>query len=78
LATGIKSDAVLTTYAPGEKFRLTLPGDTHTIEAMVTPDTLSTLAGDEYDRIGDDIQRGFCFHPDILLALKGEGSAKQL
>lgn len=63
-ARGLRLDSgtVLTTYAPGEKFRLTLPGATRNIEAMVTPDTLSALAGEEYDRIGDDIERGFCFH----------------
>lgn len=59
----LDSGTVLTTYAPGEKFRLTLPGDTRNVEVMVTPDTLSALAGEAYDRLGDAIERGFCFHP---------------
>jgi len=58
----LDNGAVLTTYAPGEKFRLTLPAETRTVEAMVTPDTLASLAGEDYDRIGGDIERGFCLH----------------
>lgn len=58
----LESGNLLTSYAPGEKFCLNLPGNYRNVELMVTPDALSALAGSEYDRIGGDICRGFCVH----------------
>lgn len=52
--------SLLTTYAPGESFRLSLPGHYRNIELTATPEALAEVAGADYDRIGDDIQRGFC------------------
>lgn len=58
----LEAGSLLTSYAPGEKFRLNLPGNYRNVELMVTPDALSTLVGSEYDRLGEDIGRGFCVH----------------
>lgn len=54
--------SLLTTYAPGESFHLDLPGHYRNIELTATPEALAEVAGADYDRIGDDIQRGFCVH----------------
>ncbi|MBK1664960.1 AraC family transcriptional regulator [Rhodospirillum rubrum] len=58
----LETGNLLTSYAPGEKFCLNLPGNYQNVELMVTPDALSALAGSGYDRIGGDIFRGFCVY----------------
>ncbi|EPY01061.1 AraC family transcriptional regulator [Magnetospirillum fulvum MGU-K5] len=58
----LEAGHLLTSYAPGERFSLTLPGHYRNVELMITPDTLSDLAGSDYDRIGDDLGRGFCVY----------------
>ncbi|WP_313387590.1 helix-turn-helix transcriptional regulator [Rhodospirillum rubrum] len=58
----LEPGALLTSYAPEERFHLSFSGPYRTIELMVTPETLAALAGPQYDRIGDDIHRGFCVH----------------
>lgn len=58
----LETGNLLTSYAPGERFSLRLPGDYSNVELMVTPEALSSLAGSDYDRIGADICRGFCVH----------------
>lgn len=55
-----EAGSLLTTYAPGERFRLRLPGEYRNVELMVTPETLSEVAGNDYQRIGEDIHQGFC------------------
>lgn len=58
----METGSLLTSYAPGERFGLRLPGEYCNVELMVTPDALSGLAGDDYSRIGDEIRRGYCLH----------------
>lgn len=61
-ALRLEAGNLLTSFAPGQTFRLNLPKSYQNVELMVTPDALSTLAGSEYDRIASDICRGFCVH----------------
>lgn len=56
----LETGSLMTCYAPGERFRLELPGNFQNIQMEVTPETLASLAGDEYERIRQDIQCGFC------------------
>ncbi len=51
---------LLTSYAPGERFSMHLPKGHRNVEIMVTPETLSALAGDTYDVLGEGIHHGFC------------------
>ncbi|SDE51230.1 helix-turn-helix transcriptional regulator [Rhodospira trueperi] len=56
----LNAGTLLTSYAPDEWFRMHLPRDHRNVEIMVTPEVLATLAGDDYDPIGDEVHRGFC------------------
>lgn len=72
----LETGSLMTSYAPGERFRLTLPGDLRNIEVMVTLDTLEALAGDGYERIGPDIRRGFCVRRGGRNRRAGEAAAR--
>jgi AraC family transcriptional regulator len=58
----LEAGNLLTSYAPGERFSLTLPGHYRNVELMITPDALSDLAGSDYDRIAADLCGGFCVY----------------
>ncbi|NYZ14605.1 helix-turn-helix transcriptional regulator [Azospirillum sp. RWY-5-1] len=51
---------LLTSFAPGERFRLRLPADHQNVELVASLDTLSAVAGKDYPRISRDIGKGFC------------------
>lgn len=58
----LERGTLLTSYAPGETFSLNFPGMSRNVEVTVTPEALADLAGQDYERIGGDIDRGFCIH----------------
>ncbi|MBB4268020.1 helix-turn-helix transcriptional regulator [Roseospira visakhapatnamensis] len=60
---------LLTSYAPGEQFRMHLRPDHRNIEVLVTPEILAGLAGSDYERLKSALDRGFC--------VRGTGSGQR-
>jgi len=65
----LNAGTLLTSYAPDERFRMCLPKDHRNVEIMVTPERLSTLAGNDYGRLGEDINTCFC--------VRGQGAGRR-
>jgi len=56
----LNTGTLLMSYAPGERFAMHLPRDHRNVELMVTPETLSTLSGVDYDHRGSVPGHDFC------------------
>ncbi|MDF3845321.1 helix-turn-helix transcriptional regulator [Pseudomonas citronellolis] len=51
---------LMTSFAPAERFELEFAPAHRNLELRITPQRLSELAGDDYHRLGDSIERSFC------------------
>ncbi|MGY2374463.1 helix-turn-helix transcriptional regulator [Pseudomonas sp. SDO524_S393] len=55
-------DQVMTSFAPAERFELEFAPAHRNLELRITPQRLSELAGDDYQRLGESIEGNFCLH----------------
>lgn len=55
-------DQLMTSFAPAERFELAFAPAHRNLELRITPQRLSELAGEDYQRLGDSIERNFCLH----------------
>ena len=58
----LKSGCCNTGYAPNDRFHLRLDPGFRTTEILIAPDLLESLAGEEYQRLANDLKSGFYFH----------------
>lgn len=75
LSPGIGEGYVV--FAPGERFSVDYGPNYSHVDLMVTPEALAELAGEEFDRIEDEIDSGFVMRP-IHSGLKTVDAALRL
>ena len=58
----LKHGCCNTGYAPHDRFHLRLSPGFRTIEILISPDLLESLAGEDYQKLGPNLKSGFYFN----------------